>query len=69
MDFNEYFAECLLKERLAEARELAARNALIDSLRLPRRPMRVALGLALIRVGQWILGRVPEYATEPDRLA
>lgn len=67
MDLNEYFAEWLVRERLAEARALAARWALIDSVRPPHRPMRAVLGRALIRVGHWILGQVPGYAGAPDR--
>lgn len=53
MDMNEYFVEWLLKERLAEARAAAARSALIGPLP-PRRPARVALGLALVRLGHRI---------------
>lgn len=55
MDPNEYLVECLVKERLAEARAAAARSALARSLP-PRRPVRVVLGRALIRIGHWILG-------------
>ena len=54
MDASEYLVECLVKERLAEARAAAARSALVRSLP-PRRPARVALGRALIRIGHWIL--------------
>lgn len=67
MDLNEYFAECLVKERLAEARAAAARSALLRDLP-PRRPIRIALGLGLVRIGRWILGRVPENVSEPNRL-
>jgi len=56
MDPNEYLVECLVKERLAEARAAAARNTLARSLP-PRRPARVALGSTLIRIGHWIVGR------------
>ena len=54
MDMNVYFAECLVKERLAEARAAGARDALIHAHRPARQPMRVALGLLLIRLGQRI---------------
>jgi len=54
MDMNVYFAEWLIKERLAEARAAGARGALIHARRPPRQPMRVALGLLLIRLGQRI---------------
>ena len=46
MDMNVYFAEWLIKERLAEARAAGARDALFHAHRPPRQPMRVALGLA-----------------------
>ncbi len=68
MQVNEYFAEWLVRERLAEARAFAARMALIDAVRPARRPARVGLGLALIRIGQWILERVPEHAGDPTPL-
>ena len=54
MDMNVYFAEWLIKERLAEARAAGARGALIHAHRPRRQPMRVALGLLLIRLGQRI---------------
>ena len=56
MDPSEYLVECLIKERLAEARAAAARGAYARSLP-PRRPARVVLGRALIRIGHWILGQ------------
>lgn len=67
MDLNEYLAECLVKERLAEARAAAARSALLRDLP-PRRPIRIALGLGLVRIGRWILGQAPENVSEPNRL-
>lgn len=69
MDSNEYFVELLVRQRLAEARALAERWAPIDSVRPPRQPARVALGLALIRLGRWVLGRVPEPEGAPDLLS
>jgi hypothetical protein len=69
MDFNEYLAERLVKERLHEARALAARRALIDSLRPPRRPLRVVVGFAMVRAGHWVLGHAPECAGEPGALS
>ena len=53
MDMNVYFAEWLIKERLAEARAAGARDALFHAHRPPRQPMRVALGLA--RLHKWLL--------------
>lgn len=67
MDLNEYLAECLVKERLAEAWAAAARSALLRDLP-PRRPIRIALGLGLVRIGRWILGQAPEHVNEPNRL-
>jgi hypothetical protein len=54
---NEYLEEVLARERILEARAMAARHALVRSLAPARRPMRVALGYALIRVGRWVAGR------------
>lgn len=62
-----YVDEQLVKARLEEARAMAARQALVQSLRPVRRPMRVALGLALIRAGHWMAGRTPRRAGQPRR--
>jgi hypothetical protein len=62
MDMNVYFAEWLIKERLAEARAAGARDALLHAHRPPRQPMRIALGLALIRLGQRIQSGRPSAA-------
>lgn len=67
MDLNEYTAEWLVRERLAEARAYARRQSLIESVRPPRRPARVALGNALIRAGHWMLGQVPACVGASDR--
>lgn len=69
MDYNEYFAEVLVRQRLAEARAMAERWAPMDAARPPRQPARVALGWALIRLGRWILGRAPEPEGAPDLLS
>ena len=63
MDMNVYFAEWLIKERLAEARAAGARDALLHAHRPPRQPMRIALGLALIRLGQRIQTGRPSTAS------
>ena len=39
MDMNLYFAEWLVRERLAEARAAGARDALTQSVRPKRRPV------------------------------
>ena len=59
MDVNVYFAEKMIEQRLAEDRTLAARSALLASLRPRRRPARVVLGRALVRLGRWLLSGVP----------
>lgn len=53
----------LARERLDEARATAAQRALLRSLRPARRPVRVAVGLALIKIGHWLAGRAPRRAT------
>ncbi|HEV8440743.1 MAG TPA: hypothetical protein VGT40_21870 [Methylomirabilota bacterium] len=59
---NGYLDEQLVRERLDEARALAAQSALVRSLRPMRRPVRVTVGLALIRVGHLVAGRAPRRA-------
>ncbi len=56
--------EQLVRERLDEARALAARLALIRSLRPVRRPMRVVVGAALIKIGHWVAGQAPKVASK-----
>ena len=65
MDMNEYLAVWILRERLAEARASAGRRAGVGSLHSPGWRVRLHLGHALIRLGQWILGPAREYAGEP----
>ena len=55
MDFNEYAASYMLRERHAELIAAAHREALASQAGRPRRPLRVALGTALIRTGAWLL--------------
>ena len=52
-----YVIERLVESRLAEARALSARYALISSLRSPRPSLLAVAGLTLIRVGRWLGGR------------
>lgn len=54
---NEYVMHLLVKERMEEARAFGARRARARSLRPPRRPIRVYLGLGLVRIGHWMLGQ------------
>ncbi len=64
---NYYLAEQIGKDRLAEARAMAARARLMGSSRPTHDPLRVALGLALIRVGRALAGQAVKKATGPRR--
>ncbi|MGH7349109.1 MAG: hypothetical protein ACREI6_03775 [Candidatus Rokuibacteriota bacterium] len=64
---NAHLHEQLVKERLDEARVTAAQLALLRKLGLARRPVRVAVGFALIKVGHWIAGRAARPAAGPRR--
>jgi hypothetical protein len=55
MDMNEYLIEKMVGERISEMQAAALRWHL-PALWGPRRPLRVRLGLALIRLGHWALG-------------
>jgi len=57
MEINDYALEILVRDRLADARAAAFVRALRRSRR--RRPLRIALGVALIALGQWLLGTQP----------
>ena len=65
---NVFLDEQLVRERMEEARAMAAQQALIRHLRPVPGPVRVALGLALIRVGHWVAGRAPRRAGDPSRV-
>jgi hypothetical protein len=64
---NTHLHEQLARERLDEARATAAHLALLRKLRPVRRPVRVAVGFALIKVGHWVAGRAPRPAARPRR--
>jgi len=64
---NPQVEEQVVRQRLDEARAEAARQALLRDLRPARRPIRVAVGFALIRVGHWVAGRAPRRASQPRR--
>lgn len=66
---NMYVDEALVRERLDEARALAAHQALVRSVQPIGRPVRVTMGLALIRMGHWMAGREPRRAGEQRRVA
>jgi len=65
MDMDEYLVTLMMRERLAEARADAARDAMLRAARPTRRPARVQLGLALIRFGEWVLGEAPSPSASP----
>jgi len=56
METSEYALAHLANERLAHAREAAARRALLASL-IPRTPLRVRLGGALVALGQRLVAQ------------
>lgn len=64
---NTHLHEQLVRERLDEARASAAQLALLRKLRPARRPLRVTVGFALIKVGHWVAGRAPKLAAGPRR--
>jgi hypothetical protein len=55
MDMNHYCLGTMAQERLADMRADAARYALRVQAR-PRPPLRIAVGLALIRIGRLLAG-------------
>jgi hypothetical protein len=64
---NMYLDELLVRDRLDDARLKAARRATVRSLRPARWPVRVSLGLALVRAGLWIAGRAAVRAEQAGR--
>jgi len=61
MDFNEYTAMWILKQRHAEMMEAARRQALLKHAKPQASRLRLALGTVLVRMGAWLLRR--QYAT------
>jgi hypothetical protein len=56
MPMNEYTLEILARDRLAELRADADVRARARAVRTPHRPVRVMLGLLLMRMGRHLLG-------------
>jgi hypothetical protein len=56
MDMNEYVFEIVARDRLAEMRAAAARSHRVRGARPASRPLGVALGRWLIRVGRHLQG-------------
>ena len=57
MDMNLYALELMAHQQIAERHAGAALYELARAGTTPRRPLRIAVGLALIRLGTWTLGR------------
>jgi hypothetical protein len=51
--------ECVVEERLAEARASAARRRLIRQAPAEFTCARIALGRGLVRLGSWLAGGTP----------
>ena len=64
---NYYMAEQAAKDRLNEAREMAAQARLAAMASHAPEPLRVILGLALIRLGQSLAGHSAKRASSPRR--
>jgi len=64
---NYYLAEQIAKDRLCEARAMAAQGRLMDKAHLKPEPLRVTVGLALIRLGRSLAGQAPKSTTSPRR--
>jgi hypothetical protein len=59
VDVNLYVLEALSRDRLAELRAGAEAHGCAQAAARARRPIRVSLGLALIRLGTWATGSHP----------
>ena len=64
---NYYLAEQIAKDRLNEARAMAARARLMGNESARPEPLRVTLGLALIRLGRSLAGSAARGASRPRR--
>lgn len=67
MILNVHLAELVARDRMREALAHAKWQLLVRSDRPPRLPIRVALGLALIRAGHWLADRSAGAGPEPGR--
>jgi hypothetical protein len=56
---DDYVMRFLAKQRFAEMQAFQQHQAIIRAARAARPPVRVRVGLGLIRVGRWFLGQVP----------
>jgi hypothetical protein len=64
---NVYLAEQIAKDRLNEARAMARVARLMGATRPAPEPLRVTLGLALIRLGHSLAGRAAKGTSGPRR--
>ena len=64
---NYYMAEQAAKDRLNEAREMAAQARLVAMAGPAPEPLRVVVGLALIRLGRSLAGHGSKRASSPRR--
>ena len=64
---NYYMAEQAAKDRLNEAREIAAQARLAAMASPAPGPLRVVVGLALIRLGRSLAGHSSKRANSPRR--
>ena len=64
---NYYLAEQIARDRMHEARAMATQARLIGSTVPPPDPLRVALGLALIRLGRSLAGQAAKGTAGPRR--
>jgi hypothetical protein len=55
-EMNFHIEEQIARDRLAEARRIAAQANLIRHLSGDSIPLRVTVGLGLIRMGRWLAG-------------
>lgn len=65
MDLNPYVLETLSRCQLEELRAGAAVRSQLQEAARPRQPLRVTLGLALIRAGTWALGPTHDPLARP----
>lgn len=67
MFMNEYLMAEIVRDRIAERHACAERAALVAALSLPRQPLRVAVGRALMRLGAWMLATPSRVEPRPSR--
>jgi hypothetical protein len=68
MDFNLYATEWLVRERMREAERVSRLGWVPERAGCPRRrPLRVAVGLAMVRLGRWMSGDAAAEAASSGR--